>query len=134
MLKVGQVKEIYEMKGEGRSIRRIADELGVARNSVRGYLNYPEAMRPKLRARRASNPSTSSGGCIHRVRRPKDVRGAGRLRGAAPGAEGPGVPGQLFDGGPVPPPAAGAPNAAVQRQGRWKHGDMVAHYTRGEAP
>ena len=29
--------------------------------------------------------------------------------------------------------AAGAPNAAVRRQGRWKHGDMVARYTRGEA-
>ena len=29
--------------------------------------------------------------------------------------------------------AAGAPNAAVQRQGRWKHGGMVARYTRGEA-
>ena len=29
--------------------------------------------------------------------------------------------------------AAGAPNAAVQRQGRWKHGDIVARYTRGEA-
>ena len=29
--------------------------------------------------------------------------------------------------------AAGAPNAAVQRQGQWKHGDMVARYTRGEA-
>ena len=28
---------------------------------------------------------------------------------------------------------AGAPNAAVQNQGRWKHGDMVARYTRGEA-
>ena len=28
--------------------------------------------------------------------------------------------------------AAGAPNAAVQRQGRWKHGDMVARHTRGE--
>ena len=28
--------------------------------------------------------------------------------------------------------AAGAPNAAVQRQGRWKNGDMVARYTRGE--
>ena len=26
--------------------------------------------------------------------------------------------------------AAGAPNAAVQHQGRWKHGDMVARYTR----
>ena len=29
--------------------------------------------------------------------------------------------------------AAGAPNAAVQHQGRWRHGDMVARYTRGEA-
>ena len=29
--------------------------------------------------------------------------------------------------------AAGAPTAAVQHQGRWKHGDMVACYTRGEA-
>ena len=28
--------------------------------------------------------------------------------------------------------AAGAPNAAVQHQGRWRHGDMVAQYTRGE--
>ena len=28
--------------------------------------------------------------------------------------------------------AAGAPNAAVQRRGRWKHGDMVARYTWGE--
>ena len=28
--------------------------------------------------------------------------------------------------------AAGAPNAAVQNQGRWKHGDMVARYTRGQ--
>ena len=29
--------------------------------------------------------------------------------------------------------AAWAPNAAVQREGRWKHGDMVARYTRGES-
>ena len=29
--------------------------------------------------------------------------------------------------------AAGAANAVVQRQGRWKHGDMVARYTRGES-
>ena len=29
--------------------------------------------------------------------------------------------------------AAGAPKAVVQRQGRWKHGDMVARYTRGES-
>ena len=29
--------------------------------------------------------------------------------------------------------AAGAPTAAVQNQRRWKQGDMVARYTRGEA-
>ena len=29
--------------------------------------------------------------------------------------------------------AAGAPTAAVQQQGRWKHGDMVARYARGES-
>ena len=51
---MGQVKEIYEMKGEGRSIRRIAEDLGVARNTVRRYLKSPEAMRPKSRLRRAS--------------------------------------------------------------------------------
>ena len=30
--------------------------------------------------------------------------------------------------------AAGAANAAVQRQGQWKHGDMVARYTRARQP
>ena len=54
MLKVGQVKEIYEMRGAGRSIRGIAEDLGVARNTVRRYLNSAEAMRPKPRKRRAS--------------------------------------------------------------------------------
>ena len=54
MLKVGQVKEIYEMKGAGRSIRGIAEDLGVARNTVRRYLKSPEAMRPRPRARRTS--------------------------------------------------------------------------------
>lgn len=28
--------------------------------------------------------------------------------------------------------SAGVPNATVQRQGRWKNGNMVARYTRGE--
>ena len=54
MLKVGEVKEIYEMKGAGRSIRGIAEDLGIARNTVRRYLNSPEAMRPKPRLPRAS--------------------------------------------------------------------------------
>ena len=54
LLKAGQVKEICEIKGSGRSIRGIAEDLGVARNTVRRYLESPEAVRPKPRARRAS--------------------------------------------------------------------------------
>ena len=48
------MKEIYEMKGAGRSIRGIAGDLGIARNTVRRYLKSPEAMRPRPRPRRAS--------------------------------------------------------------------------------
>ena len=48
MLKVGQVKEIYEKKGAGRSIRGIAEDLGIARNTVRRY--------PYLRRGRLSTP------------------------------------------------------------------------------
>ena len=62
------MKEIYEMKGAGRSIRGIAGELGIARNTVRRYLKSPEAMRPKPRPSRGSNPSTSSGGRLHGIR------------------------------------------------------------------
>ena len=54
LLKVGQVKEIYELKGAGRSIREIARELDVSRNTVRRYLKSPEAMRPKARPPRGS--------------------------------------------------------------------------------
>ena len=54
MLKVGEVKEVYEMKGAGRSIRRIAGELGIAPNTVRRYLKSPEAIRAKPRPQRAS--------------------------------------------------------------------------------
>ena len=54
MLKVGQMKESYEMKGAGRSIRGIADDLGIARNTVRRYLTSPEALLPKPWTRRAS--------------------------------------------------------------------------------
>ena len=48
------MKKIYEMKGAGRSIRGIAEDLGVARSTVRRCLKSPEAMRPKPRARRPS--------------------------------------------------------------------------------
>ena len=55
MLTVGMMKEIYEMKGAGRSIREIARELDISRNTVRRYLKSPEAMRPKPRPPRGSN-------------------------------------------------------------------------------
>ena len=46
------MKEIYEMKGAGYSIREIAEELGIARNTVRRYLSTPEALVPKPRQQR----------------------------------------------------------------------------------
>ena len=52
------MKEIYEMKGAGRSIRGIAEELGIARNMVRRYLKSPEAMRPRHRPSRGSKLDT----------------------------------------------------------------------------
>ena len=48
------MKEIYEMKGAGRSIRCIAQELDVFRNTVRRYLKSPEAIRPRPRPPRGS--------------------------------------------------------------------------------
>ena len=54
MLKVGEVKEIYEMKGAGYSVRDIARELDIAPNTVRRYLKDPEAVVPKPRRQRAS--------------------------------------------------------------------------------
>ena len=54
MLRGGDVKQIYEMRGAGHSTRAIARELGLARNTVLRYLKSPEAIRPKPRSRRGS--------------------------------------------------------------------------------
>ena len=67
MLKVGQVKEIYELKGAGCSIREIARELDVSRNTVRRYLKSPEAMRPKPRRRRVSKLDAYTDYIDHRM-------------------------------------------------------------------
>ena len=48
------MKEIYEMKGAGYSIREIAEELDIARNTVRRYLKDPEAVIPKPRRPRGA--------------------------------------------------------------------------------
>ncbi len=54
MLRGGQVKEIYELKGQGYSAREIARELSLARNTVLRYLKDPETIAPKARRRRGS--------------------------------------------------------------------------------
>ncbi len=54
MLRGGQVKEVYELKGQGYSARGIARTLSLARNTVLRYLKDPEAIVPKARALRGS--------------------------------------------------------------------------------
>ena len=48
------MKDIHEMKGAGRSVRGIAQELDVSRDTVCRYLKSPEAMRPRPRPPRGS--------------------------------------------------------------------------------
>jgi transposase len=54
MVKGGTVKQIYELYGRGLSIRRIAEELGLARNTVRKYLREPGIPTMKPRPTRPS--------------------------------------------------------------------------------
>lgn len=49
------------MKGEGYSARAIAQELGLARNTVLKYLNSPEATVPKPRRSRGSKLDAYTG-------------------------------------------------------------------------
>jgi transposase len=48
------VKQIYELRAEGQSVRAIARLLGVARNSVRKYLRADEIPKPQPRPARGS--------------------------------------------------------------------------------
>ena len=48
------VKELYELKGKGRSMRGIADDLGISRATVRKYVRSPGVPKPKPRAKRGS--------------------------------------------------------------------------------
>ena len=54
MLRGGKVKRLYELRGEGLSIRAIARQLGIARNTVRKYLRAPGVPQPAPRPRRPS--------------------------------------------------------------------------------
>ena len=80
------MKEIYEMKGAGRSMRGITGDPGIARNTVHRNLKSPDSMRPKPRSRRASKLWPHTEYVDRRV-----PEGAGKLRGPAPGAQGPGL-------------------------------------------
>ena len=48
------MKELYELKGKGRSMRGIASDLSISRNTVRKYAGSPEVPKPKPRAKRGS--------------------------------------------------------------------------------
>ena len=61
------MKEIYEMHGQGHSARAIAQELGLARNTVLKYLKSPEAMRPKPRPLRGSKLDPYAGHIDRRI-------------------------------------------------------------------
>ena len=54
MLRGGEVRAMYELKGKGQSIRGIARELGLSRNTVRKYLRSPEIPKARPPAKRVS--------------------------------------------------------------------------------
>ena len=74
MLKGGTMKDLYELRGQGYSIRGITRELSVSRNSVRKYLRSPGVPQAKQRPRRASKLDG-----LHRLHRPP--LGGGSCRG-----------------------------------------------------
>ncbi len=67
MLRSGKGKRIYELHGEGKSIRAIARMLGVSRNTIRKYLNSPEVPKPAPRPKRASKLDPCKEYILHRV-------------------------------------------------------------------
>ena len=67
LLRGGDVKEIYELKGQGRSTRAIARELGLAGNTVLQYLKSPEAIKPQPRPPRGSKLDPHTGYLDHRI-------------------------------------------------------------------
>ena len=50
----GIVRELYELKGDGHSIRRITRALGISRNTVRKYVRSVEVPKPWPKVKRGS--------------------------------------------------------------------------------
>ena len=48
------MKQIYSLHAQGRSIRGIADELGISRNTVRKYVRSPGVPKQKPRPKQQS--------------------------------------------------------------------------------
>lgn len=61
------MKELYDVKGQGHSIRGIARGWGSARNSVRKYLRSREVPQAKPRGRRGSKLDPHAGDVDHRL-------------------------------------------------------------------
>ena len=55
------VREIYELKGKGRSMRGIAEDLDISRVTVRKYLHSEGVPKPKPRAKRGSKLDAYTG-------------------------------------------------------------------------
>ena len=49
------MKQLYELKGEGRPIRAVARDRGISRNSVRKYLRASDV--PKVKPKSAKGSS-----------------------------------------------------------------------------
>ena len=54
------VRELYELNGKGRSIRGIADDLGISRVTVRKSVRSEGGPKPKPRAKRWPSTRTRS--------------------------------------------------------------------------
>ena len=63
------MREIYELKGKGRSIRGIADDLGISRATVRKYARSEGVPKPKARAKRGKSEEGIEARCVHRLHR-----------------------------------------------------------------
>ena len=55
------VRELYELKGKGRSIRGIADDLGISRVTVSKCMRSPELPKLKPRAKRGARLDAYTG-------------------------------------------------------------------------